>query len=408
MCPKSLGFEFPTQIVTEGNVKIVVPKLETLGKKELEHALSKAPVFYNRAMEFNRDFAVLALQIHQRANAREIVACEPLAGCGVRGVRIATEVDGIRKVIINDISSDAVQLAEFNVKMNKLTKKVAVVNEDANLVLSRYAMPRRRFDYIDIDPFGSPVPYLDSALRALRNGALLALTATDMAPLCGVHPKACLRKYGGRPLRTEYCHELAIRLVVGCLATVAAKHDIAVNPLFSYSRYNHVRTYAKVNYSAKEADKSIGKIGYILHCFSCFHREKREGIIAPLKRNCPQCNSKLQAAGPMWLGPLWDKEFCSKIRDEIGERELHNRRMIHQMMVLIVEEAKAPVTYYVVDKICDKFNLPIPSLSKIFAELRGLGFKAVATHFSSRAVRTDASATVLRETVAKLAKASKT
>ncbi len=408
MCPKSLGFEFPTTTVTEGNVKIVVPKLESLGKKELEHALSKAPVFYNPAMEFNRDFAVLALQIHQRANAREIVACEPLAGCGVRGVRIAREVDGIRKVIVNDISSDAVELAKFNVKMNKLTKKVAVVNEDANLVLSRYAMPRRRFDYIDIDPFGSPVPYLDSALRALRNGALLALTATDMAPLCGVHPKACLRKYGGRPLRTEYCHELAIRLVVGCLATVAAKHDIAVNPLFSYSRYNHVRTYTKVNYSAKEADKSIGKIGYILHCFSCFHREKREGITTPLKQNCPQCNSKLQAAGPMWLGPLWDKEFCSKIRDEIGERELHNRRMIHQMMVLIVEEAKAPMTYYVVDKICDKFNLPIPSLSKIFAELRGLGFKAVATHFSSRAIRTDASATVLRETVAKLAKASKT
>jgi len=404
--PKGLSFEFPTTVVCEGNVKILVPKLETPLKKELECALSKAPVFYNQAMEFNRDLAVSALQVYQRTVGREIVACEPLAGCGVRGIRIANEVKGIRKAIINDISPDAAQLAEFNVEMNGLTGKVAVVNEDANLLLSQYAMPRRRFDYIDIDPFGSPVPYLDSALRALRDGALLALTATDLAPLCGVHPKACLRKYGGRPLRTEYCHELAVRFVVGCLATIAAKHDVAINPLFSYSRYNHVRTYVKVGYSAKEADKSMGRMGYILHCFSCFHREIHEGTAAPCIQTCPECGSKLQAAGPLWLGLLWDHEFCSEIRDEIGKRKLHSGSMIHQMMSLIMEEVNAPTTYYVVDKICDRFNLPIPPLSRIMTELRRLGFKAVATHFSSKAVRSDAPATVLKETVSMLARIS--
>jgi len=400
------AFKFPTETVIEGKVKILVPKLEAFVKEMWEYAPSKAPVFYNPAMELNRDFAVLALQAFQRMVKRELVACEPLAGCGVRGVRLASEVEGVRKVVLNDIGPEAAKLAEFNVRLNNLAERVNVANEDANFLLSRYAAPRRRFDYVDIDPFGSPVPYLDSALRALRNGGLLALTATDMAPLCGVHPKACMRKYGGKPLRTEYCHELAIRFLIGCSASLAAKHDVAVNPVFGYSMYNHVRTYAKVDYGAKKADKSLENIGYILHCFSCLHRENQKGIAAPLKRDCPECGSKLQTAGPLWLGPLWDEKFCIKMKDEVRGRNLRNEAKIRQMISLIIEETKAPITYYIVDKLCDKFNLPIPSLSKILSELGQLGFQVVATHFSSKAFRTDAPAGAVREIVTKLTKIS--
>jgi tRNA (guanine26-N2/guanine27-N2)-dimethyltransferase len=302
---------------------------------------------------------------------------------------------------MNDISLEAAKLAETNVKLNNLNERVTVVNEDANLILSRYAAPRKRFDYVDIDPFGSPVPYLDSALRALRNNGLLALTATDMAPLCGVHPKACVRKYGGKPLRTEYCHELALRLLIGCLASVAAKHDVAVSPVFSYSSYNHVRTYAVVRYGAKQADMSLENMGYILHCFSCLHREHQKGLTPRLKLDCPECGSRIQTAGPLWLGTLWDGGFSAKIKDETMERNLRNRARIFQMVSLIIGEQKAPMTYYVVDKLCDKFNLPIPPLSKVMTGLRETGFQAVATHFSSKAVRTDAPASVVKEVVSK-------
>jgi len=403
----NLSFKFPTKTVNEGKVKILVPRLETFVKEAWEYAPSKAPVFYNPAMELNRDLAVLTLQAYQKTVKRELVSCEPLAGCGVRGVRLATEVEGVREVVVNDISSEAAGVAKYNVELNNLSERVNVANEDANLLLSRYAAPRRRFDYVDIDPFGSPVPYSDSALRALRNGGLLALTATDMAPLCGVHPKACVRKYGGRPLRTEYCHELAVRLLIGCLASTAAKHDVAVSPIFSYSTYNHVRTYAIVNYGAKQADKSIQNMGYILHCFACFHRESQEGIFSPLKRSCPECGSGLQAAGPLWLGPLWNDGFCIKMKAEVGGKNLRNEAKIHQLISLIIGESKAPLTYYVVDKVCDKFNLPIPSMSKIITELRRSGFQGVTTHFSTKAVRTDAPAAAVNEIIAKLTKISR-
>lgn len=394
-----MGFDFPIEFVKEGRVDVLVPKLEAFVKEAWEYAPSKAPVFYNPAMELNRDLAVLAQQTYQRMIKRGVFACEPLTGCGVRGVRIAAEVEGVRRVVINDISPEAAKLARFNVEHNGLSERVSVTNEDANLLLSRHAGPRKRFDYIDVDPFGSPIPYVDSAVRALRNGGLLALTATDMAPLCGVHPKACVRRYGGKPLRTEYCHELAVRLLLGGLATTAAKHDIGIDPMFSYSVYNHIRTYTVVHYGARQADKSVQNMGYIHHCFGCLHREASKGIVPSSMQECPECGSKLSTAGPLWLGRLWDREFSINMKREAKEKILKHKKEILKLIFLSIGEVEAPVTYYVIDKICDKFNLPIPSMSRIVAELKKAGFQVGLTSFNSKAVRTDAPARFIRETV---------
>jgi len=399
----SLNFSFPTETVKEGQVSVVMPKLAAYVKEAWEYAPSKAPVFYNPAMEFNRDLAVLAMQTYQRTLGREISVCEPMTGCGIRGIRFAVEVKAVRKVFVNDINPEAAKLAQFNVERNKLASSVLVANEDANLFLSRYAAPRKRFDYIDIDPFGSPVPYLDAALRALRNGGLLALTATDMAPLCGVHPNACVRKYSGKPLRTEYCHELAVRLLVGCLTMMAAKHEIGVEVLFSHSTDHYIRVYAVVRYGVRLADKSVRMMGYVLHCFSCFHRETSRGIISPLKRGCAECGTKLNVAGPLWLGRIADENFCSMMKREADGRGLKQERRILKLISLVQDEAEAPATYYVVDKICDKLNLSVPPLTKVVDGVRRAGFQAALTHFNSRGVRTDAPANVVKEVITKLA-----
>lgn len=398
-----MNFSFPTEIVKEGKVSVVVPQLAAYAKEAWEYAPSKAPVFYNPAMELNRDFAVLAMQAYQKTLGRDIYVCEPLTGCGVRGMRFAVEVDGVRKVFVNDINPEAAKLAGVNVERNELARRVLVMNEDANFFLSRYAAPRKRFDYIDVDPFGSPVSYLDATVRALRNGGLLALTATDMAPLCGVHPRACIRKYGGKPLRAEYCHELAVRLLVGCLAMMAAKHDIGVEVMFSHSTDHYVRTYAVARYGAKIADKSLQRMGYVLHCFSCFHRETSEGIVSPLKRECAECGSKLSVAGPLWLGKIFDENFCSLTKREVDGRGLEQEKRILKLLSLVQDEVEAPVTYYVIDKICDKLNLPVPPLIEVIKGLRKEGLQATLTHFNTRGVKTDAPANVVKEVITKIA-----
>jgi tRNA (guanine26-N2/guanine27-N2)-dimethyltransferase len=392
------NMDFPTEIITEGRVKVLVPKLKAFVKSPSEYAPSKAPVFYNPVMELNRDLAVLALRAYQRIIKREISVCEPLSGCGIRGIRFAAEIEGVEKVLMGDINKRAFKLANNNVQMNGLSECITVENEDANYLLANYAAPRKRFDVIDVDPFGSPVPYLDSAIRALRNNGLLALTATDMAPLCGVHSRACIRKYGGKPLRTEYCHELAVRLLTGCLAATAAKYDIGVNVVFSHSSNHYIRIYATMKYGAKNADESIKSMGYILHCFNCFHRETaKESFFHEHSGKCSECNSNLTIAGPLWLGKIVDKRFCERMEEIAKKRDFRLAKRIEKMLTLIRNEAEAPITYYVNDKLCDKLNLPAPPVIKVLEALKSAGFQACATHFNSKGIRTDASAMKMKE-----------
>lgn len=389
---------FPTEIVEEGKGKFLVPKLKAFVKSPSDYAPSKAPVFYNPVMELNRDIAVLALQAYQRTVNHDISACEPLTGCGIRGIRFAVEVDGVKKVVVNDISERSCQIAKQNVRMNGVEKKVAVKHEDANLLLSKHSAPHKRFDAIDVDPFGSPVHYIDSAVRALRNHGLLTLTATDMAPLCGVHPKACIRKYSGKPLRTEYCHELAVRLLTGCLATMAAKHEVGINVVFSHNADHYVRVYATVEYGAKKVYETLKNMGYVLHCFKCFHRESLAGLSAiGHSGKCCECGSKLSVGGPMWLGKLFDRNFCELMEIEAGHAKFRYEKRIEKTVALAKNEIDMPVGYFVIDKLCDALSLPVPSVKRVIEALRKEGFQTSPTCFNPKGVKTNAPAAKMRE-----------
>jgi len=395
--------DYPNETVKEGKVKVVVPKLEAFKKQPADYAPSKAPVFYNPVMEFNRDVSILAFQAYQRLINREISICDPLTGSGIKGIRFAKEIHGVKKVVINDINLRSFKLAKHNVYLNKLQDRVKIKHKDANCLLSCHARPRKRFDIVDVDPFGSPVPYLNSAVRALRNKGLLATTATDLAPLCGVHTKACIRKYGGKPLRTEYCHELAVRLLVGCVATVAAKQDIGVNVVFNHSFEHYIRVYMQIGSGAKKADKSIKSLGYVLHCFNCFHREIAEMLSAKFFEKCPECGSKMDWAGPLWFEKIFDPQFCEALAQENRRTAFRNNAKIAKLAALAKNEAKAPATYYVIDKISNKLSSPVPSMSAMLKTLKDNDFEAFLTHFNSRGIRTNAPAFIMQKIVHKIA-----
>jgi tRNA (guanine26-N2/guanine27-N2)-dimethyltransferase len=385
--------DFPSEIIREGKVKVLVPKLEAYGVVPSDYAPSKAPVFYNPVMEFNRDLTVLAFQAYQRMVNRALSICDPLTSQGIRGIRFAAEVDGVKKVLISDINERAYKLAKHNVQLNGLEKMVTVKHKDANCVLSCNASPKKRFDIVDIDPFGTPAPYLDSAFRAIRNNGLLATTATDLAPLCGVHTKACLRKYGGRPMRTDYCHEIAVRLLAGCITTLSAKHDIGIRVVFSHSSEHYIRVYVQIAYGAKKADESVKSLGYILHCFNCYHRETTHQLFSSLQ--CPECGSKMDYAGPLWLGKIFDEDYIELMLKENRSVALGNSARISKLLSIAKNEASAPITYFVVDKLSGKLGLPSPSLQTFISALHNSGFQAVQTHFNSRGVRTNAPAIAL-------------
>lgn len=73
------------------------------------------------------------------------------------------------------------------------------------------------YEVVDLDPYGTPVQFLDSAVQSVSEGGLLLVTATDMAVLCGSNGEACHAKYGIYPLHKPYCHEMALRILLACV-----------------------------------------------------------------------------------------------------------------------------------------------------------------------------------------------
>ncbi len=125
-----------------------------------------------------------------------------MAGSGVRAVRYTLETSNVAIVLASDRQPEAAELARETVLLNNVESKVSVIEADAFTLLAKN--PRERFDLIDLDPFGSPSPFFESALRATESGGVLAATATDMGPLSGARPRACKRKYSVDSIRVEF------------------------------------------------------------------------------------------------------------------------------------------------------------------------------------------------------------
>ncbi len=378
---------FPLRRVTEGNVSFFIPDTP-----EVETDFVKTPVFYNPQMKLNRDISVVAVQVFQEEKQRPIRFCEPLTGCGVRGIRIALEVQEIQDVYLNDKNVSAYKLTAENIRVNKLQEKVKVSTEDANFFLDKHASSGDRFDVIDIDPFGTPVAILDSAVRALKKKeSLLCVTATDMAPLCGVYPEACFRKYGGYPLKTKYCHEIAVRLLSGCIIRIAARFSIGTKVRFVHSTDHYIRVYVEADHGDTKADASLEKLGFLLHCFSCGHRELVKGITTLFVHLCPKCSSSLSVGGPLFVSQLFDKSFCIGMKVEAEKRQLgEKKRRMMRLLNRIIEEADGPPLYYDIHSLCDELSIQVPKIEHVMSYLEKDGYKVTRTHFKPTAVRTNA------------------
>lgn len=386
-------------LVKEGEASMSIPELEQ--GVNLQQAISRAPVFYNPLMKLNRDSAVLVLATHQEELGREITACEPFCGSGVRGIRLALEVEGVEKIVMGDLNPQAVELANLNTKINGVTYKIGVRHSEANLLLSLHARPLHRFDYVDVDPYGSPVTFMDTAIRACKKNGIISLTATDMAPLCGVNPRACLRRYGGLSLRTEYCHEQAIRFLVSALARTAARHETSVKPVFSYSSDHYIRLYSVINRGANKADRSLKKIGYVLHCKKCSQRNTLSIIEFYNGRICSVCGSELQRAGPMWIGDLADTIFCEKMLKKSEVLGVGANRRLMDIISLVRDEVGFPPGFYNIDIICSRKGLPSVPTDLVLRSLRDEGHRVILTHIDSRGIKTDASIFELENAIVK-------
>jgi tRNA (guanine26-N2/guanine27-N2)-dimethyltransferase len=386
----------PLSTYREGNIEFLAPVIKST-------VTASDVVFYNPRMEFSRDVSVCIVDAYHNMRRDEMDLCEPLTSSGVRAVRWACEVPGVRKVLSGDLNPRAVFLANVNACLNGVSDKIEVKWSEANLLLDDCLSRGRTFDVVDVDPFGSPIRFVGSAIKVLKeDGGLLCLTATDMQPLCGIHQDACLRKYGGISLRTEYCHEIAIRLLIGAAVRIASGNDLGLRVVFSHSSDHYVRAYMLTQRMRATSQENSREMGYILHCFNCGNR-KIVRSLSPIKnQKCEICDSNMRLGGPLWCGQIWSRPFVEAARSAASDPKHRVNRRLIRMLDLILDELDGPPTYYDLHSISDSEGVNSPSTSRVVGLLKNIGFFASPTHFRGTCVRTTADISTVRSIVRQL------
>jgi tRNA (guanine26-N2/guanine27-N2)-dimethyltransferase len=305
------------------------------------------------------------------------------AASGIRGVRAAA--DGW-EVTIGDVDPEAVALSRENLAHNDLTGEV--VQADANVL-----MHERTFDVVDLDPFGTPVPFTDAAVRSA--GRLLCVTATDTAPLCGAHAASGIRHYGAIPRNTEYHAEMGMRVLLSALVRTAARHDLAATPVFSHVTDHYVRTSLQLASGAERADDHLGELGYVDHCEHCLYREAERGLIADPLSSCPRCGEGIQTAGPLWLARTSDPAFVEAVREQVSEA-MGTAARARQLCSTLAAELDEP-THYDQHRLCKRWGVSATAMDEFLADLRAAGHAASRTHYGGTTFKTDADVDEIRE-----------
>jgi tRNA (guanine26-N2/guanine27-N2)-dimethyltransferase len=325
-------------------------------------------VFFNPRMRLNRDIGV--------AVARALGISEyldGLAASGIRGLRVAKEA-GVEKVISNDVSPAAYQCILGNIARNE------AANCEASCCNANALMHMRHFEAVDLDPFGSPSPFLSAASRSALS--YLFVTATDTAPLCGAHLKSGIRKYMALPVKTAYHREMGARILLGLAARELARVDKAMEPLLTHATEHYVRTYLRVLHGAKLSDRCLEKIGYVEHCFAC---GSFRALTEPRAEPCVNCKGRTVLAGPLWLGEIQDIRTIDMAVPYLDETNKSARKLLDACH----SEVDVPM-YYDHHRLCRRLGITPKKVDMLVLALRESGWKASRTHFTGVGIKTDA------------------
>jgi len=311
--------------ITEGKTKLFVPDLLFYKKP------GNAPVFYNPAMEKERNNAVQILRIYLKKKAK---VADILCGTGARAVRYANECGLI--TYANDISPTAIEVTRKNAKENSVTVRTSIL--EANEFLRKH---KKKFDAIDIDPFGSPLKFLKNAGDSLRKRGLLCITATDIGTLDGYFPKKCIERYGIITAQNSFPSELGIR---NLLFIIQKKTKKTLDPIGLFANAHYLRVYVKCDLGKKY-------VGYIAYC-EC---ERRKICSSPKSQKC-KCGKKMKIFGPTWIGKIQGTE----------------------------------IPYYDIHVLASKYKKKCPSIDQLIEKLKAFGYLAERSMFCGYGLKTNA------------------
>ncbi|MCX8196744.1 MAG: tRNA (guanine(10)-N(2))-dimethyltransferase [Candidatus Micrarchaeota archaeon] len=347
--------------VSEGKVKAIIDE----------------GVFYNPQMELCRTLCSLAVG----ALGKKVDVADVMCASGIRGIRYKKENKNAGELALCDRSKKAIACAEKNAKLNKI--KCATICKDA-----REFLREAECDFLELDPFGTPVPFLHDSFVCLekKRESFFSVTATDTAVLCGAHASACLKNYGAVPLNNHMCHENGLRILAAKVVLSAAPFNLAAVPVFSISHKHYMKIIFKIQKGAQKAVAACKSIGFGMFCPACLYQNAQTMPIGP---SCPSCSNKASYCGPIWLGQLWDGVLVERMKKMA--QEIEYAKPAEKLLCVMQQECKlGAYGYYDIHWIAKKLKADIAPKEKIIDRICRQGFSAVPTHFCPTAIRTDA------------------
>ena len=346
-----MDFPFPVAPVSEGAANLLVPDV---ARRKGPGTAGPWP-FYNPTMAVNRDLSAIVLAKWPGPLGSVL---DGLAATGAWGIRMALETRADR-VTFNDWSPEATRLIPENIRRNGLVASA----QRGDL---RSFLGEGRYDFVDVDPFGPPTPFLASVFDGVKGSAGIGITATDTAVLCGTYPRACEKRYGARPLRSPQGAEIGLRIMIGYCARIAEERDLRIRPILAFSAEHFLRALVMV--SSGSASAPLGLVA----------RGASAGLI-------PATAANHDAIGPLWLGPLGDPAVVRELQPS-GWTSVSSARLLS----LLKTESEMPPFFVTTDELAAREHRPPPKLDRFIDGLRAIGHRATRTHFHPRGVKTDA------------------
>ncbi|KAK6642921.1 hypothetical protein RUM43_004423 [Polyplax serrata] len=418
-----IKLESPSNTIKEGKAEILEPP----GRK----------VFYNPVQEFNRDLSILSLHVlseewlenvedrnGRSGTKKKFTILEALSATGLRSIRYAKEIPNVTQIIANDISEFATKSIKENVMYNNVENLVHVNHANAVSVMQNHIEPSKRFEAVDLDPYGSPTQFLDSAVQCVADGGILLVTCTDMAILCGNFPETCYTKYGALSLRNQAQHEMAIRIVLQCIQSHASRYKRYIVPMLSVSVDFYIRVFVKIYTSAEKCKNVTSNLSLVYHCTSCDSVTLQPlGVKKKAKDNknvkyclphvpvvdskCSYCGGNHHVGGPIWNQPIHDENFVTKLLLSEKINELGTSKRLVGMLSMIKEELDVPL-YYSSAKLSCFLKVPTIPIMKMRSAILNGNYKVSFSHASRQSIKTNAPMTFIWDIMREWAKENTT
>ncbi|KAJ4886321.1 putative tRNA (guanine(26)-N(2))-dimethyltransferase 2 [Raphanus sativus] len=331
---------------------------------------------------------------------------EALSASGLRALRYAREIEGIGQVVALDNDLASVEACQRNIKFNGslAISKVESHHTDARVHMLTHP---NEFDVVDLDPYGSPSIFLDSAIQSVADGGLLMCTATDMAVLCGGNGEVCYSKYGSYPLRGKYCHEMALRILLASIESHANRYKRYIVPVLSVQIDFYVRVFVRVYTSASAMKNTPLKLSYVYQCIGCdsFHLQpvgrslpKNNSVrylpaIGPVvTQECNHCGKKFNMGGPIWSAPIHDQEWVTSILNSVKSMKdrypAYDR--IFAVLTTVSEELLDVPLFLSLHNLCATLKCISPSAAMFRSAVINANYRISGTHVNPLGMKTDA------------------